>query len=126
MTLNKENYFSKEADIEFMSVSQWKLFHECEAKALATIQGKESATFKEAFLEGQLFEELVAGDAQTFMENHPELVSSRGATAGQLKAEFKKVVNAAERFNSQNFFTDIIKKCQKQEKKFINSFIIKY
>lgn len=114
MILTRDNYFSKEADMEYMSVSQWKLFYECEAKALATIQGQETATFKEAFLEGQLFEELVAGDAQTFMENHPELVSSRGATAGQLKAEFKKVVNAAERFNSQNFFTDIIKKCQKQ------------
>lgn len=114
MILTRDNYFSKEADMEYMSVSQWKLFYECEAKALATIQGQETATFKEAFLEGQLFEELVAGDAKLFMAKHPELISSRGATAGQLKAEFKKVLVAAEKFNSQKFFTDIIAKCDKQ------------
>ena len=62
MILTKDNYFSKEADMEYMSVSQFKLFNECEAKALATIIGQETSTFKEAFLEGQLFEALVAGD----------------------------------------------------------------
>ena len=108
MILTRDNYFSKEADIEYMSVSQWKLFYECEAKALATIQEQETATFKDAFLE------LVAGDAKLFMAKHPELISSRGATAGQLKAEFKKVLVAAEKFNSQKFFTDIIAKCKKQ------------
>ena len=114
MIPNKENYFSKEIDMEYMSVSQWKLFYECEAKALATIQGQESAIFKEAFLEGQLFEELVAGDAKLFIAKHPELISTRGATAGQIKSEFKKVIAAAEKFNSQKFFTDIIAKCEKQ------------
>ena len=114
MILTRDNYFSKEADMEYMSVSQWKLFYECEAKALATIQGQETATFKEAFLEGQLFEELVAGDAKLFIAKHPELISSRGATAGQLKAEYKRILNSAEKFNSQKFFTDIIAKCDKQ------------
>ena len=114
MNLTNENYFSKEADIEYMSVSQWKLFNECETKALATIQGQEDATYKEAFLEGQLFEELVSGDAKLFIAQHPELMSTRGATAGQLKSSYAKVVNAAERFNSQKFFTDIIQKCEKQ------------
>lgn len=114
MFLDHTNYFSKEADIEYMSVSQWKLFYECEAKALATIQGQESATFKEAFLEGQLFEAIVSGDSKLFMAQHPELISSRGATAGQLKSNFIKVANAAEKFNSQKFFTDIIEKCEKQ------------
>lgn len=114
MTLTQESYFSKEADIEYMSVSQWKLFNECEAKALATIQGQEDATFKEAFLEGQLFEELVSGDAKLFIAKHPEMISSRGATAGQLKSEYKAVLNAAEKFNNQNFFREIIDKCEKQ------------
>lgn len=114
MNLTNENYFSKEADIEYMSVSQWKLFNECEAKALATIQGQEDATYKEAFLEGQLFEELVSGDSKLFIAQHPELISTRGATAGQLKSSYAKVVTAAERFNSQKFFIDIIQKCEKQ------------
>ena len=48
------------------------------------------------------------------MKEHPEIISTRGATAGQLKAEFQRVVNAAEKFNSQKFFRDIIDKCEKQ------------
>lgn len=114
MTLTQQNYFSKEADQEYMSVSQFKLFRECEAKALATIQGQEDATFKDAFLEGQLFEALVAGDANLFKAQHPEIISSRGATAGEIKSEFKKVIKASEKFNEQDFFKKIIDKCEKQ------------
>lgn len=115
MNLTLENYYSKEADIEYMSVSQFKLFEECEAKALATILGQETATFKEAFLEGQFFESLVAGDKNLFMAKHSdEIVSKAGKTAGQPKANFKKVINAAEKFNSQEFFKEIINKCEKQ------------
>ena len=114
MKLNQLNYFSKEADLEYISVSQFKLFRECEAKALATIQGQEDATYKTAFLEGELFEALVSGDANLFKAQHPELISTRGATAGQIKSEFKKVINAAEKFNEQVFFRDIIDRCEKQ------------
>lgn len=114
MFLDHTNYFSKEADMEYMSVSQFKLFQECEAKALATIKGQEDAISKDAFLEGQLFEELVAGDAKLFMAQHPELISTRGATSGQLKSAYSKVLIAAEKFNSQQFFRNIIEKCEKQ------------
>ena len=48
------------------------------------------------------------------MAQHPEMISSRGSTAGQLKSEFQRVVKAAEKFNSQEFFRDIIEKCEKQ------------
>ena len=114
MILNSENYFSKEADIKYMSVSQFKLFEECGEKALATIQGQEDATYKDAFLEGQLFEAIVTGNKDLFIAKHPELISTRGATVGQLKSEFKRVINAAEKFNSQKFFTEIVEKCEKQ------------
>lgn len=114
MVLNQENYYSKEADMEYMSVSQWKLFNECEAKALAIIEGREDATYKDSFLEGQLFEAIVTGGKELFISKHPELISTRGATAGQLKSEFKKVITSAEKFNEQNFFKNIIQKCDKQ------------
>lgn len=114
MILTQKNYYSKEADLEYMSVSQFKLFEECEAKALATIKGQEDSISKDAFLEGQFFEALVAGDKDLFMAQHPEIISSRGITKGEPKANFKKVINAAEKFNSQNFFKDIIKRCEKQ------------
>lgn len=37
MLLTSENYFSIEADKEYMSVSQYKNFKTCEAKALHKI-----------------------------------------------------------------------------------------
>lgn len=115
MELTHQNYFSKEADLEYMSVSQFKLFRECQSKALAIIQGQEPAIYKDAFLEGQLFEALVAGDKNLFMAKHSEeIISKTGKTAGQPKANFKKVFSAAEKFNQQDFFKNIINKCQKQ------------
>ena len=113
MILTTENYFSTEANREYMSVSQFKAFAECEAQTLHNIQiGGENQ--KQAFLEGKLFEAWVAGDRALLMSQHPELISSRGATAGQLKAEFNKVIKAAERFLQQDFFKNIINKCEKQ------------
>ena len=88
-------------------------FGKCEEKALNDVE-KESQEDKQCFLEGALFEALVAGDSKLFMAKHPELISSRGATAGQLKSNFAKVVKSAEKFNSQEFFRKIIDKCEKQ------------
>lgn len=113
LQLTPETYFSVEADQEYMSVSQFKAFRACQSKALYNIK-QPDATSKEAFLQGKLFEELVAGDPKLFMAQHPEIISTRGSTAGQLKAEFQRVVKAAEKFNSQKFFKDIIEKCEKQ------------
>ena len=70
MILNEENYYSKESDLEYISVSQYKMFKQCETKALAIINSEIDATQKEAFLEGQLFEELVTGDSTLFVEKH--------------------------------------------------------
>lgn len=113
MNLTHENYFSIEADKYYMSVSQFKSFQSCESKALHDLEMPDT-TYKEAFLQGEFFEQLVAGDPKLFVAQHPEIISSRGSTAGQLKADFQKVVNAADKFNSQKFFTDIIEKCEKQ------------
>lgn len=113
MQLTNENYFSIEANKEFMSVSQYKNFMECEAKALNDLEiGGENA--KEAFLEGKLFEAIVTGGGDLFIAKHPELISSTGKTTGQLKANFRVVMEAAKKFLSQKFFVDIINKCDKQ------------
>ena len=114
MILTHENYFSKEADLEYFSVSQYKNFKKCGAKALHDLQFDISET-KVAFLEGQLFEALTIGDKDLFVAKHKnELIASTGKTAGEFKANYKKVVKAAERINEQQFFKDIISKCEKQ------------
>ena len=114
MELNNENYFSKEANIEYMSVSQYKNFLECPTMALALVNEQYIPETKESYLEGKLFENIVTGNEILFMSKHPEMTSSKGATAGQLKSNFKSVKNAADKFMEQKLFMDIINKCDKQ------------
>jgi hypothetical protein len=40
MELNSNNYFSKEANIEYISVSQYKAFLSCEAREMACLIGE--------------------------------------------------------------------------------------
>lgn len=113
MELNHNNYFSIEMDKKYFSVSQYKSFKNCSLKAFHDLEVPD-ATSKESFLQGSLFEALVAGDPKLFIAQHPEMISTRGSTAGKLKSEFQRVVNAAEKFNSQEFFKNIINRCEKQ------------
>ena len=55
MILNDENYYSIEADREYMSCSQFQGFMECEAKQLAKLQERWVAEPSEAFLVGNYF-----------------------------------------------------------------------
>ena len=61
-----------------------------------------------------MFETLIAGDIDLFVMQHPEMIASRGATVGEFKANFKKVVKAANRIKQQEFIMDIVNKCEKQ------------
>lgn len=114
MELSTENYFSQEADLEYMSVSQFKSFKNCQAKTMALLNNDTSAEEKEAFLQGKLFETLIAGDIDLFMMQHPEMIASKGATKGELKVAFKKVLTSANKIKQQNFIMDIINNCEKQ------------
>lgn len=53
--LTDENYYSAEADMHYMSCSQFQGFCECEAKQLAKLQGRWIEEPKEAFLVGNYF-----------------------------------------------------------------------
>ena len=112
--ITHENYFSKEMDLEYMSVSQYKEFQKCSAKAFAVLNSETDETTKESYLEGHLFETLIAGDIDLFMMQHPEMVSSRGPSKGELKANFKKVILAANKIKNQKFIMDIVNRCEKQ------------
>lgn len=113
MDLNSENYFSVEANKEYMSVSQFKEFKSCERRAMAALE-EEFQEDKPVFLEGHLFETILAGDLDLFYMQHPEMVSSKGATKGELKANYKTVVASANRVQREQFLRDIIDKCEKQ------------
>lgn len=55
MVLTRDNYYTPEADWAYMSCSQYDSFMECEAKAMAKLQGRWEEGEKEAFLVGNYF-----------------------------------------------------------------------
>jgi len=93
MNLKQENYFSLEANLKYMSVSQFKSFVPayggCEAKAVAVIKGEYEEPPKTAFLEGHYVHAWNSNELEEFKANNPDLYSGRGATAGQLKSNFQ-------------------------------------
>ena len=88
MRLNKSNYFSLQADKLYMSVSQYKTFKQCEAMAIAKINGLYKID-SPAFLVGSYVHAWNDGTLEQFKADHPEIISTRGATKGQLKKEFQ-------------------------------------
>lgn len=93
MKLTKSNYFSLEANRFYMSVSQFKdfcpAFNGCEARAMAKLNGEYEQKSITAFMEGHYVHAWNEGVLDEFKADNPDLYSGRGATAGQLKANFQ-------------------------------------
>lgn len=113
MKLTESNYHSDEARQLYLSASAIKQAKRCEFSFCHPKQDN----FKSAFIAGHLFELLVTNDInglnQLYTE-HPEIVSSRGDTKGQLKTEYRDVSICAERVRSQPFLCDLIDRADKQ------------
>lgn len=89
MKINKDNYYTPEADLSTMSVSQYKLWLKCERQALAKVRGEYKALETDAFLLGKYVHAFSEGTLEKFKEENPSLYSSQGKTKGQLKSTFK-------------------------------------
>lgn len=87
MKLTTENYYSAEADKEYMSVSQYKRWTTCPAAAYAQYIGE---TWKpettDALLHGSYFHGLFDGSAAVFLADHPELLTAKGLKTAPIKA----------------------------------------
>jgi hypothetical protein len=60
--LTNDNYYSKEADRAYYSCSQIDSFRECEAKAMASLEGRYERKTGDAFLVGQYFHAAMESD----------------------------------------------------------------
>lgn len=78
MILTSQNYHSNEANRHYMSNSQFKEFEECEAKAMAKLNGAYIAPSNEAFLFGSYVHAYVEGTLDDFKQNTPELFTAKG------------------------------------------------
>ena len=101
MRITSKNYFSKEADKQYMSASQFKSFMKCEASAMAELEGDSDGEESQALFLGSLVDELLTGTKKTqeaFMEeNHNKLYKKNG----DLYADVAKAFNAVEEVKKQ-------------------------
>lgn len=96
MQLTKDNYFTKEANTEFWSVSQFKTFRECEARAMAELRGEYERTETKDLLMGSYVDAYFSGDLDQFIAQHPDIFNKR---TGELKADYQRcedIIHVAE------------------------------
>lgn len=109
ITLSESNYYSKQADIDYMSVSQVKSFigvpakPKCEARAVAELNGEYQRPQTDALTIGSFIDISLTGtddELEQFKLDHPEMFSTKGATKGQLKATFRRAQDMISRVNT--------------------------
>lgn len=106
MILTAENYFSKEAEKEFLSVSQYKKFAGClgrlgcEAKAMAELKGEWEEEKSTALLVGSYVDAHFEGTLDLFKAQHPEVFTKQG----MLKAEYRRAEEVINRMERDPYF----------------------
>lgn len=86
MILTRDNYHSLEAERAYMSRSQYQGFQGCEAKQMATLEGKWEDEVSEALLVGSYVHSWNEGTQKKFIKENPDMFTK----ARELKAPFKQ------------------------------------
>lgn len=92
MILDRDNYYTPEADMAYMSCSQYQAFCECEAKEMAIIQGRWAPEEKEAFLVGNYFHTYFESNEahQQFIEENADRIFKKQTKAQAAAGIFEK------------------------------------
>lgn len=104
MELNKANYYSNEADWHYMSVSQYKDFVNCEARALAKLKKEWDSGFNSKALVVGNYVHSYFEDAQAhkeFIEENKSVILKKN---GDLYSEFVQADEMIKALEKDNFF----------------------
>lgn len=101
MNLSDDTYYSKEANIVFFSVSQYKDFCKCEAMALAKIRGEYEQKQTKAMLIGTLVDRWFEGTLEKLRQESPNIFYCR---SGALRADFRKADEIIKRVRQDERF----------------------
>ena len=117
MELSAENYYSEEANREYMSVSQFKSFAgtdgkvACEASAMAELNGEWEMKKTTALMVGSYVDSYFEGTLDDFKLKNPEIFTQKGT----LKSDYQKAESIIKRIEQDSFFM----KCISGEKQVI-------
>ena len=93
LKLTEANYYSPEADMEYMSASQFKAFRKCPAAAMAELRGEWGKKDTLALRVGSYVDAYFSGELDQYKAEHPEMFKKDGT----LKADFAHAHKVAER-----------------------------
>lgn len=102
MILTNDNYYSSEANWEYMSVSQYKQFRKCEAMAMAELRGEWERPKSTALLVGSYVDSYLEGTLDAFKLENPEIFKKDGT----LKADYIQAEEIIARIESDEVFTE--------------------
>ena len=106
MILTAENYYTREADMEYLSVSQYKKFAGClgrlgcEAKAMAELNGEWEDEKSTALMVGSYVDAHFEGTLDLFKAQNPDIFTKQGA----LKAEYRRAEEVINRIERDPYF----------------------
>lgn len=102
MRLSSENYYSREANKKFFSVSQFKAFDRCPAAAMAELAGDFCREKTTAMLVGSYVDSYFEGTLPAFLARHPGILKRDGA----MKADFQQAEAIISRIQRDRLFMD--------------------
>ena len=100
MKLTARNYYSRKANMEYMSVSQFKSFEKCPAAAVAEIKGKYKREKSTALLVGSYVDAYFEGTLANFIKQNPEIFKKDGT----LRAEYQQAEEIIKRILRDKLF----------------------
>jgi hypothetical protein len=96
MKLTAKNYYNKEANVSYMSVSQFKAFRNCEAAALAEIKGEYERGSSKALFLGSFLDEMLTGTKKSKMkfvlENRDQIFQKSSKLAAYNDKDFSDLI----------------------------------
>ena len=98
--LTASNYFSRDNQLKYMGVSQFKAFEQCQTAALAEIKGEYIRPMTTALLIGSYVDSYFEGTLDLFKEQHPEIFKRDGT----LKSEYVQADYIIERASQSKEF----------------------
>lgn len=119
--LTNDNYYSLDADIAYCSASQYldiigrPILPGCEARAMAKLKGEWVEETTKAMLIGTILDTLwelndmpIDEKIGVIADKFPECVSTRGATKGELKTEYKQAIQLYQRTVKDEIFCKLM------------------
>lgn len=100
MNLTADNYFSMEAQMEYMGSSQFKAFDRCEAAALAELRGEYVREKSVAMMVGSYVDAYFSGEMEQFKWRNSEIFKRDGS----LRSEYVQADEIIRRMESDPMF----------------------